>query len=316
MVYPEYRSLIATCGLSLTLLITGVAGVAANGAAQVSTPATTKCIAPELPPGTPTPMDQEAGPMEGDEGGPPPVADPADLPSGEAADDETAEAAEAAIANALGCYNQGEFVALGALFTADGLMSEFGTTNPYDLPLFLEGGPPATLSSVSDVQVHDDGQISADVVSSFGAMQQRERWFLVEQDGTLLVDGIPDLAVEVPADATTIDAELVDYAFELSEDTVEAGTIVINVTNTGEYPHELLIIGLPEGATVEEVFDDPSLESEVKFYGVAFAMPGEEATQMVLVGLEPGTYTLICFVDEPEGIPHAMRGMVAELTIT
>lgn len=316
MVFPEYRSLVATCGLSLTLLVTGVAGVAAHGTAQGSTPATMECVAPELLPGTPTPMDQEAGPLEGDEGGPPPVTNPADLPSGEAADDETAEAAEAAIANAIGCYNQGEFVSLGALFTADGLLSEFGTTNPYDLPLFLDGGPPANLSSVSDVQVHNDGGISADVVSSFGAMQQRERWFLVEQDGILLVDGTPDLVVEVPADATTIDAELVDYTFELSEDTVEAGTIVINVANTGEYPHELLLMGLPEGATVGEVFDDPSLESEVVFYGAAFAMPGEEATPMVLVGLEPGTYTLICFVDEPEAIPHAMRGMVAELTIT
>ena len=30
----------------------------------------------------------------------------------------------------------------------------------------------------------------------------------------------------------------------------------------------------------------------------------------------PGTYTVLCFVGEPEGMPHVMRGMVAEFTVT
>ena len=34
-----------------------------------------------------------------------------------------------------------------------------------------------------------------------------------------------------------------------------------------------------------------------------------------LENLEAGTYTVVCFVDEPEGVPHVVRGMVAEFTV-
>jgi len=35
-----------------------------------------------------------------------------------------------------------------------------------------------------------------------------------------------------------------------------------------------------------------------------------------MVDLEPGTVTLVCFVDVPEGIPHGLRGMVLEFEVT
>jgi hypothetical protein len=35
----------------------------------------------------------------------------------------------------------------------------------------------------------------------------------------------------------------------------------------------------------------------------------------VLLRLEPRTYTLLCYVDEPDGIPHVAKGMIATLTI-
>ena len=34
-----------------------------------------------------------------------------------------------------------------------------------------------------------------------------------------------------------------------------------------------------------------------------------------LHGLEAGTYTVVCFVDVPEGIPHDARGMIADFTV-
>jgi hypothetical protein len=35
-----------------------------------------------------------------------------------------------------------------------------------------------------------------------------------------------------------------------------------------------------------------------------------------MVDMEPGVYTLVCFIDEPEGIPHVMRGMILEFEVT
>ena len=206
---------------------------------------------------------------------------------------------------------------MAALFTPNGLMTEFGITNPYDAEMALAGGPPLTLISIEDVQVHDDGRYSADVHLSFGGAQiSRERWFLVDSGDYLLVDETPDVSVETPEGAVTIDAAMVDFAFELSQDTVPANTpLVFKVTNVGEYPHELVIVQLPEGATVEEVLEGTVGFEEIFFVGATYSEGGQPAPDIVLTGLEAGTYTLVCFVDIPEGIPHVARGMIAELTV-
>jgi hypothetical protein len=60
---------------------------------------------------------------------------------------------------------------------------------------------------------------------------------------------------------------------------------------------------------------DPALGEAAVFLGGAFAEPGGVA-YMGFTGLAPGTYTVVCFVDVPEGIPHVMRGMIAELTVS
>ena len=64
------------------------------------------------------------------------------------------------------------------------------------------------------------------------------------------------------------------------------------------------------------MFEDESLFEQVQFYGFTFAEPGQTAMPLVLVDLQLGTYTLVCFVDVPEGIPHVMRGMIVEFEVT
>jgi hypothetical protein len=44
--------------------------------------------------------------------------------------------------------------------------------------------------------------------------------------------------------------------------------------------------------------------------------PGQTAMPLVLVDLQPGIYTVVCFVDVPEGVPHVMRGMIVEFEVT
>ena len=55
-------------------------------------------------------------------------------------------------------------------------------------------------------------------------------------------------------------------------------------------------------------------EEQIAFIGQTPAAPGQ-SDDLVLVDLDPGTYTLLCFVTEPDGIPHAAKGMTAQVTV-
>ena len=298
-------------------------GLAAQEATPQASPVIADCVSPEIPPGTPTPHEEEASPAAGDalEATPEgeisllPEASP-EIPGGEPAPEDVVADVEAASANAISCINAGDYLAFAALLTPDGLMEECGTTNIYDAPACFEGIPAITDSEVSDVQVHEDGRVSADLVLQFGSFVSHERQFFVMMaDGTYLLDVSPDLPVDVPEGATVIGGELVDYDFVLSETSAPAGDIAFNVTNNGEYPHEMVVLQLPEGVTVEALLEDESLFAQVQFFGFTFAEPGQTALPLVLIDLPPGTYTLVCFVDVPEGVPHLMRGMVAEFEV-
>jgi hypothetical protein len=109
---------------------------------------------------------------------------------------------------------------------------------------------------------------------------------------------------------------MVDYAFELSQETLPSNTpLVFKVTNSGEYPHELLLIQMAQSATPEMLLTGELTFNDIGIYAGTFADAGETAPDMVLLGLNPGKYYLICLVDAPDGVPHLAKGMVAELTI-
>jgi hypothetical protein len=294
---------------------------------QEGTPVAGVCDAPELPPGTPTPVETmaegAASPMA-EEAAASPMAEATpgmasapEIPTGTPADAETTELVTAAVANVFACLSEGNHLGVAALYTTAGLMEDFGTGNPYDLEQFLPQLPPTALVSVSDVQVLDDGRYSADVVYSFGGIQLlRERWLLVAADRFLLIDSTPDLAVEAPEGSVTIAVEMVDFAYELSQETAPANTpLVFEVTNTGQYPHELVLVQMDESANPEMLLTGELTFEDIGIYGATFSEGGQPAPPLVLMGLNPGTYYLICMIDVPDGVPHLARGMVAELTI-
>jgi hypothetical protein len=323
--YHRWFTLVA---VTLALLLSTVMPAAAQSGSPVASPVAAPCDAPALPPGTPSAMEDmemggmdmatpegEASPAADDPGMMPPAASP--VPAGTPADEATSARVIAAIENVINCYNTGDYLGLAALFTPAGLEAEFGVTNPYDMEYAAAGGPPLLIDSISNVQVHDDGRYSAELVASFGGAQiSREQWVLVEEGDYLLVDETPDLPVEAPEGAITVEAAMVDFAFELSETTVPADQpLVFEATNMGEYPHELVIVQLPDGATVDQVLEGSVNFEEIAFFGATYSEGGEPAPDLVLSGLPAGTYTLVCFVDIPDGIPHVARGMVAELVV-
>jgi hypothetical protein len=66
--------------------------------------------------------------------------------------------------------------------------------------------------------------------------------------------------------------------------------------------------------TLEQVEQDPALDEQTQFLRWAFAEPGG-TRHRGLLKLEPGTYTIDCWIDEPEGTPPAGGELVAEFTV-
>jgi uncharacterized cupredoxin-like copper-binding protein len=122
-------------------------------------------------------------------------------------------------------------------------------------------------------------------------------------------------ASEPSADLTV---RLKDFAFDMPE-TVPAGSMIIKVVNDGPEPHELNILRLADGKTLEDV---------AKFLNAPDGPPpfmpvgGINGLDVGLSGyiefdFQPGTYVAICNIPSPkaEGHPHFTLGMMKEFTV-
>ncbi len=301
--------------LAIAIMLAVGTPVAAH--AQPASPVSAGCDAPALAPGTPTSLDAMASPEAGvpseaspEAGEPAPAAEP----SGTPADAATAERVTGAVENIIGCLSTGDALGFAALVTPNYLLTEYEITNPYDMEYVFEGMPTFELLAAENVQTHADGRTSVEVTTVIGGSQidRFRAYFVAGDQENLLLD--EEVSLPVTAE-TSVDVTMVDYSFEMSQTTVPADTtLAFTIENAGQYPHEFVVVQLPEGVSVEDALADPALAESVIFLGGAFAEPRGVA-YMGLTGLAPGTYTVVCFVDVPEGIPHVMRGMVGELTV-
>lgn len=323
---PAARRVIAAAGVAFALVI----GQGGSISAQDASPTPIECVAPALPPGTPTPMEEgspEAMPAMEPEGTPPaaegtPSAEPT-APVGTPADDATAAEITAAIENYAACTNTGDFAKIHALETANYLMTNYGSGNPYDAIASDEGGPPTMveLVSVSNQMTYDDGRVSADV-----EVLVNEHWFLHEtmllaqEDGTWKLDEEITLKPEPEGDTAVVGVALgsADNEYSITPNApsvLQSEVLIFHATNGGAEAHELIVLQLPEGADPAGLLDGSLGFDQVNFIGGVFDLAPGESQDLALVNLEPGTYTLICFFPSPEGAPHAALGMVATFTV-
>lgn len=120
-------------------------------------------------------------------------------------------------------------------------------------------------------------------------------------------------AEEPDPDAVQIEVNAVDYAFELDEG-VPTGKVAFILQNDGEEPHELSLVRLADGTTL----DDAEAAADSGPGEIQSLMQDEigETTEVEPGGtgvlnaeLEPGVYGMACFVPDPEGNPHFIHGM-------
>jgi uncharacterized cupredoxin-like copper-binding protein len=315
-------------------VLVNVAGLLAafSVTAQEATPVAS-CVAPELPPGTPTPM--EEAPAAEDEGeehdhAATPGAEEEEAPVGEMtlpvgtpADAETAAAVTAAIQNLIACIDSGEYLKAGALATTNFIQNFLGVPTVYDVPSTFEGVGPFEVRSLDNAQTYDDGSVSIDFVyGGFGNGPggiSSERWFFVEEDGLLKLDNILPISLPEGAlpGALVVEVTMVDYAFALSQTTLPANQpIVFRVTNasSSNAGHVAVILTFAEGTTVEALIAGESDVEPTGFFGALYLDPGQSG-DLGVTGLGAGTYFLACDVETEAGTPHYDLGMVTEIRV-
>lgn len=176
-------------------------------------------------------------------------------------------------------------------------------------------GEPLPGAAVSPDSVEIDGDTAtAIIMSDIGSFGIK---VLIEGDDYKATDlFVPSDDV---GDAEVVDMELAEFAFavDVESDAVKSGDFALSVTNGGEQTHEVALVALPAEGTVEELLQDDSFQPEPIIVKFPFA-PGDEANIALPAPLDPGRYAFVCFLpdtDDPEGTPHAFKGMTAEFTV-
>jgi uncharacterized cupredoxin-like copper-binding protein len=110
-----------------------------------------------------------------------------------------------------------------------------------------------------------------------------------------------------------------DYTFE-SARPITPGRHTFLVTNGGQQPHELVLLRLAPGKTVEDFGTWATTGGRkgpppaLPLGGVAVIGQGDSG--VFTADLAPGDYGLICFVpDAKDGKPHLMHGMMKQITV-
>ena len=111
---------------------------------------------------------------------------------------------------------------------------------------------------------------------------------------------------------------LSDYTFTLSKP-LAAGRQMIKVENAASQPHEVVLVQIEPGKTMQDVrkwvFEMKGPPPGKPLGGIPAFIKGKNA--FFEVNLAPGDYGLICFVpDAKDGKPHVEHGMVQQFKVS
>ncbi len=111
-----------------------------------------------------------------------------------------------------------------------------------------------------------------------------------------------------------------DYSFD-APDKVKAGDVAIELTNGGKDFHEANIFKLASGVTPEQAAKALATEGPppagpppfIPMGGAQGVLPGEKTS--VVTKLDAGNYLIVCFIPDPQNVPHVAKGMTRPLTV-
>jgi hypothetical protein len=127
--------------------------------------------------------------------------------------------------------------------------------------------------------------------------------------------------VEVTEPDQTLRFVARDYSFA-GPTTATAGLTELMLENEGAEDHQLALFRLDDGVeagTVLAALGEAGNLEAGREYGEWIAGPNgvsNGASVSVVTTLEPGQYIVGCLIPSPDGTPHAMKGMLAALTVS
>jgi hypothetical protein len=130
------------------------------------------------------------------------------------------------------------------------------------------------------------------------------------------VTGTAGTATPPTADGTVT---MKDFAFGLPAVITQAKPLTLQVINNGPSEHEMALLKLLPGKTVQDAIAFAQAENPTgpppgdAAGGLAAIEPG--ATGWVTLNLAPGTYFVACFVPDNSGKPHVADGMYTSFTV-
>ncbi|MDA0271127.1 MAG: hypothetical protein O2919_08835 [Chloroflexi bacterium] len=147
-----------------------------------------------------------------------------------------------------------------------------------------------------------------------------------------VADGVPHFAkgmvttLDAPAEpvneanapASNVKISGGDYLFEAPEK-APSGKATIAFTNAGGEAHEVAIVKLNEGVSIQDYLGALTAETPegpppgIFVGGVQGINSGE--TQTAVLTFEKGSYGLLCFFSNAEGVPHFALGMVGQINV-
>ena len=122
-----------------------------------------------------------------------------------------------------------------------------------------------------------------------------------------------------PGDPNPVTIQASEFGFAVEDGEPTPGVNTITLRNDGAIDHHLQLFRLDPGKTTEELFaaiSDPEAPFPDWIFpagGVGVLSSGLEAS--VTLDLRAGEYALLCFVDEPDGVPHFVKGMAQGITV-
>jgi len=117
------------------------------------------------------------------------------------------------------------------------------------------------------------------------------------------------------APAADTEVTLQDFSFAMPS-TIKAGDHTFKVTNKGPQPHEMTLLKLAPGKTMQDAmaFNGQGQPPFADVGGMGALAPNSSG--WVKLHLDPGTYMAVCFVPDPaSGKAHAEMGMMNQFTV-
>ena len=242
-------------------------------------------------------------------------------------DDELRSRAEAArgevektVQSATDAYNRQDVAGFVSYWTDRGLEEEFAATREEILanPDQFLGGPPRQIRSMVNTRIRLD-QAATDAEFTLAKSLERERIGLIREDGAWKIAGTQPLGVSIPPGTEEVYVQMDEFLYEFDAGDIQDGNIAFRAYNTGEQAHELVFMSVPENFDLQAALAASALPPGVELVGsIAPTTPGQDANLVFSETLAAGRYMMLCFLpdtSDPQGTPHALKGMAAEVKV-